>query len=153
VTSLLFTPDGKTLISGGADPAIRFWDVASHEQAAVPWRDHAQAVWGLQLFQPNDEPVLVSLGGDGTVLWQDLKTGAMLGPGLRTGKESEGFAIDPEGPSFYFGTTDNTAQVWRMPFLDWQTWVCAVANRNLTPEEWRQYLHNDNYQKTCPDLP
>lgn len=153
VTSLLFTPDGKTLISGGADPAIRFWDAASHEPVREPWHDHARAVWKLALFQTGVGSVLVSLGGDGTVLIQDLETGAMVAPGLRTGKESESLAIDPDSPTFYLGTFDDTAQVWRLPLVVWQDWACDVANRNLTPEEWRQYLHNEVYEKTCPDLP
>lgn len=153
VTSLLFTPDGKTLISGGADPAIRFWDAASHEPVGEPWRDHEQAVWKLMLFQTGNGPVLVSLGGDGTVLWQDLETGVMVAPGLRTGKESEALAIGPKTPWFFLGTADDTAQVWRLPLEDWQEWACDVANRNLTPEEWHQYLHNDVYEKTCPELP
>ena len=62
----------------------------------------------------------------------------MFAPGLRTGKESEALAVDPKGPSFYLGTADDTAQVWRLPLVNWQEWACEVANRNLTPEEWRQ---------------
>ena len=153
VTGLLFTPDGKTLISGGADPAIRFWDVGNHEPVRESWRDHVKAVWKLALFQTGAGSVLVSLGGDGTILMQDLETGVMVAPGLRTGKESESLAIDPNSSTFYLGTFDDTAQVWRLPLVVWQEWACEVANRNLTPQEWSQYLHNDAYKKTCPKLP
>jgi hypothetical protein len=31
--------------------------------------------------------------------------------------------------------------------------ACARLTRNLTPEEWRQYLGDEPYRKTCPNLP
>ena len=35
VSSLVFQPDGKTLVTGGADQTIRFWDVPSRRELAV----------------------------------------------------------------------------------------------------------------------
>ncbi len=153
VTSLAFAPDGKTLISGGADPAIRFWNVITHEASRAPWREHLQTVWDIELGAWKGQPVLISLGYDGTVLWQDLGTGAVLGPALAAAGETVTLAVDPQGTAFYLGSAGNTAQAWHLPPTDWQDWACQLANRNLTPEEWRQYLHNENYRKTCPSLP
>jgi hypothetical protein len=31
--------------------------------------------------------------------------------------------------------------------------ACRIANRNLTREEWRQYLGDLPYQPICPGLP
>ena len=40
--------------------------------------------------------------------------------------------------------------------MDGESWLnraCRMANRNLTKAEWRQYLGDLPYRKTCPDLP
>jgi WD40 repeat protein len=39
VGTLAFSPDGRTLVSGGADAAIRMWDVSQHELEAVALND------------------------------------------------------------------------------------------------------------------
>jgi len=31
--------------------------------------------------------------------------------------------------------------------------ACARLTRNLTKEEWKQYLPDEPCRKTCPDLP
>jgi hypothetical protein len=31
--------------------------------------------------------------------------------------------------------------------------ACARLTRNLTEPEWRRYLLDEPYRKTCPDLP
>jgi hypothetical protein len=31
--------------------------------------------------------------------------------------------------------------------------ACRVAGRNLTPEEWAQYLSGQMATKTCPEFP
>ena len=53
-----------------------------------------------------------------------------------------------------------SADQWNPPVrwdLDTRTWVrraCEIANRNLTEQEWKQYVGKEvPYRKTCPDLP
>jgi WD40 repeat protein len=67
VSSLLFSPDGKKVISGSADQTIRVWDLASQTCVDV-LRGHRQEVWRLAWLP--DGKTLVSGGKDGTVcLW------------------------------------------------------------------------------------
>jgi hypothetical protein len=36
----------------------------------------------------------------------------------------------------------------------WLSSACAVANRNLTQNEWEQFIGLDqSYERTCPQLP
>lgn len=42
---------------------------------------------------------------------------------------------------------------WDINQASWQSRACSIANRNLTRDEWKQYLGDEPYNKTCSDLP
>ncbi len=66
--SLVFLPDGKKLVSAGADQTIHIWDVASRKCLEV-LQGHRQEVWRLALLP--DGKTLVSGCKDGTVCFWD----------------------------------------------------------------------------------
>src|SRR6266545_3453171 len=85
VRALLFTPDGKTLISGSEDKTIRLWDTATGKQRAT-LKGHTRSVNSVA-FSP-DGKTLASCGVDGTIRLWDSTTGkerAVLPCGGRTG--------------------------------------------------------------------
>jgi hypothetical protein len=48
---------------------------------------------------------------------------------------------------------DGTIRRWDLDMASLERRACRMANRNLTREEWRQYLGSEPYRKTCPVLP
>jgi WD40 repeat protein len=68
VWSLVFSPDGKKLISSSSDQTIRTWDMASQKCLDV-LRGHRLEVWRLALL--SDGKTLVSGCKDGTVCFWD----------------------------------------------------------------------------------
>jgi hypothetical protein len=35
----------------------------------------------------------------------------------------------------------------------WKSQACRMSNQSLTREEWRRYVGDEPYRKTCPNLP
>jgi len=70
--AILFTSDGKTIISGGFDRTIRFYDIATgKEKSSIP---NVIEVFIRGLSLSRDETVIVSGGRDSVRLW-DVATG------------------------------------------------------------------------------
>jgi WD40 repeat protein len=70
ITSLTFSPDGKTLASTSADRTIKLWDVATRTEHAS-LKQHAWTTWSVA-FTP-DGKHLISGGLDGMFLVWDLQ--------------------------------------------------------------------------------
>jgi WD40 repeat protein len=69
--SLVWTPDGKQLISGGSDrdPTIRIWDSSTWKWVGKPWKGHNGVVWMIALNPAGT--LLVSTSADHQVrLWR-----------------------------------------------------------------------------------
>jgi WD40 repeat protein len=72
VLAVVFSPDGKTLATGGEDHTIKLWDVAKGKEIAT-LQGHADKV--LSLAFSNDGKMLASGSADKTIkLWDVAKT-------------------------------------------------------------------------------
>ncbi|MGH7222733.1 MAG: WD40 repeat domain-containing protein, partial [Gemmataceae bacterium] len=111
VTTLRFSPRGKTLVSGGADNTILLWDPATGSQRGQ-LRGHKNAVTAL-LFAGGRRLLSASL--DGTVkVWRAAPTPVRLLRG-HTGPVF-GLVISREGRRLFSGSGwpqgDKTARLW-----------------------------------------
>lgn len=156
VRALAFSPVAPLLASADGDGQIRFWDVSAHQPAGPPvsaGRDPARTL----AFSKDGE--LLAVGGlSGSITVWDVASRAQLGqvdlrtPGILSivfsDDRSELIALDARG----------TVGRWDLSPASWLEQACAVANRNLTLEEWQRFIGDPGdparpYHETCPDLP
>ncbi|HLK62210.1 MAG TPA: WD40 repeat domain-containing protein [Bryobacteraceae bacterium] len=103
-------------------------------------------------FHP-DGTALATGGQNGTVQLWDTTSGLPYGPALfQTSDQVQKLAFSPDGKKLAVGGPG----LWLLD-VDPEVWArygCSRANRNLTREEWGQYVGaNVKYRQTCPNFP
>jgi len=112
IGAVAFGPDGRSLIGGAADGAVRLWDVEAGTQRAAGPPGHGRPITDLGLSA--DGRLLATLGADQLVrLWR-LETPHPLArswsiPGTR----ARGLAIAPDGGAVAAGDDAGTVRLWK----------------------------------------
>ncbi|CAM9148521.1 unnamed protein product [Phaeothamnion confervicola] len=116
VFSCCFTPDGRFLLSGSADRAVRLWDAATTECVRV-MTGHLDWVTAVAAAPGGDE--VVSCGADALVIVWRLRDGACLRTLEGHGDMVRSVAVSPDKRCIVSGGYDRTTRVW-----DFVTGVC-----------------------------
>jgi len=132
VTSIVISPDGKILASGGKDGTIRLWDIATGQSLGEPLRGHKDEVNSIS-FSP-DGKILASGSKDETIRLWDTTTGQSLGEPLENGDLVYSVTFSSDGKLLASGGY-NSIQLWDVasrqsigtPLRGHELWVWSVA--------------------------
>jgi WD40 repeat protein len=122
---IAFSSDGKKLVSYTNFSSFILWDVTTSEPFTSPIME------GAYLGQLN----YVALSPDGQQL------------------VSVGFAGSASAAGASFNPNQGIATLWNISLASWENQACSIANRNLTRDEWTQFVGSEPFGKVCPDLP
>jgi len=69
-------------------------------------------------------------------------------PGPVTGRNAAA-SFTPDGHSVVVVSDTGAGWVWDVDPSDWLARACQVAGRNLTRQEWQEFLADRPYHATC----
>jgi WD40 repeat protein len=151
VYGVAFSPDGKRLASASADRTAALWDVKSGKMMAM-MEGHKDQVFGV-VFSA-DGKRLASGSLDRTVILWDVESRKALATLEGHKNAISSVAFSPDGKQLASASWDKTIILWDLDLDHLEPEACRTANRNLTCEEWRNYIGADTpYHKTCEALP
>ena len=152
MTAVAFDGEGEVIATGGEeDTTVRLWNAATAAPIGQPFTGHENAI--RRLVFSIDGTHVVSSSRDNTVRVWHIQTGQMVGlPFADQHTEMKDLAFNPDG-SRLIAAGSNSVYFWDADVTSWVRRACALTNRNLSITEWRKYMGDAPYRRTCPDLP
>ena len=160
--TVAFSPDGTKLAAGNLAGVVQQWSVDTHEPVGPPLKGHSGPVGGVT-YSPDGLRLAASTIGFGRSRLWDAETGAAIGQELVTGRTPSTYAtyliehyqgsrpaFAPDGRSLAVPSYDGTTAIWDLEPDHWLDAACDLVGRNLTRDEWEQYLGRFDYRETCP---
>jgi WD40 repeat protein/DNA-binding SARP family transcriptional activator/energy-coupling factor transporter ATP-binding protein EcfA2 len=110
VRTVVSSPDGQVLATGGDDEVIRLWDLETGQPLAPPLAGHSDNIRDIA-FSP-DGQLLASGSFDGTVILWDVTNGEPVGSPLNHEAQVWSVAFSSDGQWLVTGAADGKIRFW-----------------------------------------
>jgi WD40 repeat protein len=149
VSSVSFSPDGKWVVSASWNNTIQVWEAATGKE--ISRMTHDDGVISV-VFSPDGNYVL-SMSLDKSARVWETDTGIEVAR-VTHDQWVSSVAFSPDGKYVISGGGDSLARIWEWQPEDLISNSCANLPRNLTRNEWNQYIGDAlPFQAVCDNLP
>ena len=144
VNAVAFSPDGRYLVTANRDGTTRVREMGSG-------REIARMIHGVVpeavAFSPDGRYLATASKDHIAGVWEAV-SGQQV---ARVTHENvvNTVIFSPDGRYLATASKDHTARVWLWRPDDLIAEACARLTRDLSREEWQQYLGEELYRKTC----
>jgi WD40 repeat protein/serine/threonine protein kinase len=111
VKSVMFSPDGQRLVTGGGDKTVKVWKVTTGQELFT-LKGHESSV-NCVAFSPDGQRI-VSASSDHTVRFWDATTGREMSRLTADSEAVSSVAFSGDGQRIVTGGDDQTAKVWEV---------------------------------------
>jgi hypothetical protein len=147
--SIAFNQDGSRLAIGDITGRISIWETTSFK-LTIELKNLSSPVNAIA-FSP-DGLILASGHEDNLIQLWDLEFGVKLGDPFAAHEGSvQALAFSPGGEILVSADSNGEIITWGFDPNSWVQQACAFAGRNLTQEEWDEFMGGE-YQVTCPEF-
>ncbi len=148
VETVHFSPDGSLIASGSRDTSIILWDAETGEQLGPALVNHENWVNDID-FNP-DGTLMFSVSGDQSmIIWSVAEQRAIGLPFLGHTNWVNSLSASADNTSVITGDRGGMLIRWDINFDSWVETACAIANRDLTTGETRDFF-NETYPPSEP---
>jgi WD40 repeat protein len=147
--SLAFAPNG-TLATGTDSGVVQLWNPSTGDAIGHPVLAAAAPVDSIA-FDRSGEQFATAGGPEGGLkLWFTSslqQDGTPLDPEQGTWGNAQ---FTPNGRFLLSVNANGHGSLWPVSPAALENHACAVAGRNLTPQEWSQFIPGYRYHRICP---
>lgn len=117
VRAVVFSHDGRMLVSGGEDHTLRLWDVQTGAELMPPLLGHTSGVWAVA-FTPDGRRVVSGSADTRVRIWEVQPRRVLFASvripsrQLQLAKEVRGVAVTDDGKRILAGDANHTVTVW-----------------------------------------
>jgi WD40 repeat protein len=157
INSVAFSRKGSILAAGGDSESITVWNLSSTHPLSQTW--HLAGMKPVHSLAFSADGQSLAVGTDqGASLW-DLSTHQKLQlpsppDGAEVPTEVDSVAFSAVDASLATAAAGGSLLVRDLDARRWQARACQIAGRDLTPDEWHQYVDNSfpPYRSLCTKL-